>query len=58
MQVSVLDLTGKTVFLSDFWQKNEKNAAFEVILDKISAGTYFLKIQQDTHQGLFKLVIQ
>jgi hypothetical protein len=58
VQVSILDLTGKTVFLSDFWQKDSESAAFEVILNEISAGTYFLKIQQDMHQGIFKLVIQ
>lgn len=58
VQITVLDLTGKTVFLSDVWQKNSENVAFEVVLNEISAGTYFLKIQQDTHQGVFKLVIQ
>lgn len=58
VQITILNLTGKMVFVSDFWQKNADNAAFELLLEDISTGTYFVKVQQATHLGLFKLVIQ
>lgn len=58
IQVSVMDMAGKTVFTSDFKEKKQQNELFTFHIEELSAGTYLLKVVQGTHQGFFKLFVQ
>jgi hypothetical protein len=57
IEVALLDVLSKTSQLNMVFDKSSENQTFFIPLEHIPPGIYLLKIQQNDHNGLFRVVV-